>query len=102
MRVSVGTYARRVGWFLYFFFFLPSPFSPRVNLAKLAITPTDKAFKYLDTSQPNGIKTENFQVNFPDRFRTAARSANERRTCQGGNSLISTKFAEAIIQSKIG
>lgn len=69
-----------VGWL----FFFSSPFSPRVNLAKLAITATDKAFKYLDTSQPNGIKTENFQANFPARSRTAVRSANEKRTCQGG------------------
>lgn len=65
-------------------FFFSSPFSPQVNLAKLVITATDKAFKYLDTSQPNGIKTENFQGNFPGRSRTAVRSANEKRTCQGG------------------
>lgn len=70
-----------VGWVGWVFFSLP--FSPQVNLAKLVITARDKAFKYLDTSQPNGIKTENFQANFPGRSRTAARSANEKRTCQG-------------------
>lgn len=83
-------------WGLVVVFFSSSPFSSPVNLAKLAITPTDKAFKYLDTSQPNGIKTENFQVSSPDCFRTAARSANERECVGGGvGSLISTKSAEA-------
>lgn len=93
--VFVHTGACRVAWgfwvvwgffslFSFFFFVYFLPFSPRVNLAKLVVTPGDKAFKYLDTSQPNGIKTENFQANFPSRLRTAARSANERQTCQGG------------------
>lgn len=74
--VSAHTYARRVGGVPFFFFF-SSPFSPQVNLAKLAITATDKAFKYLDTSRPNGIKTENFQANFPGLSRTAVLMKSE-------------------------
>lgn len=67
----------RVGWVGCLFFFFSSPFSPQVNLAKLAITATDKAFKYLDTSRPNGIKTENFQANFPGLSRTAVLMKSE-------------------------